>query len=330
MSASPAQPAPASASAASGRPSAPASIPAPRRGPGVVLALVSSLSFGLSGPFAKVLFSLGWTPAAAVLVRDLGGAVLVAAAAAWMLRAQLWRTWRAGWRRILVFGLFGVGGVQLCYFTALRTIPVSVAMLVEYSSPVLVLIYVALRSRRLPSRATLLGAALTVAGLIVVIDMPGSGGIDPVGVLWAAGAALGNVVFFIIAARPGPGIPPLALAAGGLGIGGAAVAIVGVSGMAPLAFSAGSAPAGQLTIPWWAAVLVMVVLASAFAYTTGILAAARLGARPAAFLDLTEVLFAILTAWLLLGETPTLQQAIGAALIVSGLIVMQRDPAPST
>ena len=65
--------------------------------------------------------------------------------------------------------------------------------------------------------------------------------------------------------------------------------------------------------------------ATAFAYLTGILSAAKLGSRVASFIGLLEVLFAILFAWWLLGEVPTLLQVLGGAFIVAGIVLVKME-----
>jgi drug/metabolite transporter (DMT)-like permease len=65
-------------------------------------------------------------------------------------------------------------------------------------------------------------------------------------------------------------------------------------------------------------------MAGALAYTFGIGASRRLGARLASFVALLEVVFAITFAWLLLGETAGLLQAIGGLLVLTGVVVIKR------
>ena len=60
-------------------------------------------------------------------------------------------------------------------------------------------------------------------------------------------------------------------------------------------------------------------------YVTGIGAARILGARLSSFVGLTEVLFAVLIAWLVLGELPTAVQLAGGALIVAGVALVRLD-----
>ena len=53
-----------------------------------------------------------------------------------------------------------------------------------------------------------------------------------------------------------------------------------------------------------------------------------MGSRVASFVGLSEVLFAVLIAWFVLGEAPTLVQAIGGALIVAGVVLVRTDGSP--
>jgi drug/metabolite transporter (DMT)-like permease len=60
-------------------------------------------------------------------------------------------------------------------------------------------------------------------------------------------------------------------------------------------------------------------------YVSGIGAARILGARLSSFVGLTEVVFAVLFAWLALSELPTAVQALGGVLIVAGIALVRLD-----
>jgi drug/metabolite transporter (DMT)-like permease len=77
------------------------------------------------------------------------------------------------------------------------------------------------------------------------------------------------------------------------------------------------------TVAWWPTVLVLGVVTAALAYVAGIAATRRLGARLASFVALTEVLTALVLAWLLLGEAPRAIQLAGGALILVGVVVVR-------
>ena len=72
----------------------------------------------------------------------------------------------------------------------------------------------------------------------------------------------------------------------------------------------------------------VILVSTALSYGLGVLASSRLGSRVASFVGLSEVLFAVLIAWFVLGEAPTLVQAIGGALIVAGVVLVRTDSSP--
>jgi len=72
--------------------------------------------------------------------------------------------------------------------------------------------------------------------------------------------------------------------------------------------------------PWWAPLLALGVVTAAAAYVLGIIGTRILGSRLASFVALTEVLAAVVFAWLLLGELPAPIQLLGGVLILLGVI----------
>ena len=78
-------------------------------------------------------------------------------------------------------------------------------------------------------------------------------------------------------------------------------------------------------VSWLVPVLGLALVAAVVAYVAGIAGARLLGAKVASFVGLTEVLFAVLFAWLFLGELPTSMQLVGGVLIISGVAVIRLD-----
>jgi drug/metabolite transporter (DMT)-like permease len=72
-------------------------------------------------------------------------------------------------------------------------------------------------------------------------------------------------------------------------------------------------------------VLGLALVAAAFAYVVGTVAARLLGATLASFVGLTEVVFAVLFAWVLLGQLPTLVQLAGGVVVLAGIALVRLD-----
>lgn len=301
----------------------PESSPRPRLG-GVGIALFSSAVFGLSGSFAKSLLEAGWSPAAAVTLRMAGAALVLLIPTLLIMRGK-WSLLARNWKSILLFGLFGVGACQFCYFLAVERLDVGVALLLEYLAPVLIVLFLWVRHRRTPKAMTIGGALLALAGLVAVLDLAGETRVDPIGVLWGLGAAVGLTVYFFVSARADGALPPIVLATGGLLVGAAAMGILGVVGLLDMQVRFVPVKLASWETQWWVALGGLVLFSTVIAYVTGIMAARTLGSKLASFISLTEVLFAVLWAWLLLGELPAGVQLLGGLLIVGGVLLVRAD-----
>ena len=201
-------------------------------GSGWVFALVSAAAFGLSGALGRGLMDAGWSAAAAVAVRVLLGAAVLAPVAIAQLRGR-WYLVRRHLPLVAAYGAVPVAGCQLAYFTAVKHVPVGVALLIEYTAPVAVVGWLWLRRGQRPTRLTVAGAALGVAGLLLVIDLTG-GTTSAVGILWSLVAMVGAACYFLLSSRDVGGLPGTVLAAGGLLVGGVLLLLAGLAGLRPV------------------------------------------------------------------------------------------------
>src|SRR6476659_7799393 len=161
---------------------------------GLLFAVASAFAFGSSGPFAKSPLEAGWSPTAAVTARLAGGALLMAIFAT-IVKPDWFREALQHAKTVVAYGLIPIAGAQLCYFNAVAHLSVGVALLLEYTAPILVVGWVWATTRRKPSGLTLTGVALAIAGIMLVLGVFERGGfsgahINLIGVGWALAAAV--------------------------------------------------------------------------------------------------------------------------------------------
>jgi drug/metabolite transporter (DMT)-like permease len=170
---------------------------------------------------------------------------------------------------------------------------------------------------------TILGAAIAAIGLVLVLDLVSGADLDPIGVAWALAAMVGVAVYFVMSADEGNGLPPMALAAGGLLVGSAVLGLAGLVGVLPMRGATDAVEYAGMSASWWVPLLLLGVLTAAVPYTTGIAAGRRLGSRLASFVALLEVLAGVLFAWLLLDQLPRPVQLLGGLLILAGVVAVK-------
>jgi drug/metabolite transporter (DMT)-like permease len=266
--------------------------------------------------------STGWTPGAVVTVRILVAALLLTPIALLQLRGR-WRQLRGSAGMIGGFGLLAVAGCQLAFFNAVRHLDVGVALLLEYLGIVLVVLWLWVRHGQRPRRLTLAGIVAAVAGLVLVLDP--SGGLNGVGVAWGMLAGTGLAVYFVLSARMDDRLPPLVVAWAGMVVGALTLVAFGLTGLLPWHAATADVAMFGRELSWLAPVVGLSLVAAALAYSLGVAATRLLGAKVASFVGLTEVLFAVLFAALLVDQVPTLAQVVGGAVVLVGVALVQAD-----
>ena len=293
-----------------------------RTASGLAFALVSALTFGLSGALARPLFESGWSPGAVTLIRVGGAALLVAPLGVLALRGQ-WGVLRRNAGTVATYGVLAVAGAQFCYFSAVSHMQVGPALLIEYTAPAAVVVWLWVRQGQRPGPVTLFGAGLAALGLVLVLDLLSGADLSVPGVLWALAAMVGAAAYFVISADESKGLPPMVLAGGGLVVGTVALALLGLVGLLPLHRGSASVEYAGATVAPWVPLALLALVTAAIAYTTGIAAIRRLGSRVASFVALSEVLSGVLWAWLLLDELPRPVQLLGGVLILAGVVAVK-------
>ncbi len=114
-----------------------------------------------------------------------------------------------------------VAGTQFAYFSAVAAMDVGPALLIEYTAPAAIVAWLWLRHGERPGPLTLAGAGVAGVGLVLVLDLLSGADLALGGVLWALAAMLGAATYFVTSADTRNGVPPFALAGGGLAIGAA-------------------------------------------------------------------------------------------------------------
>lgn len=293
-----------------------------RTASGIAFALVSALTFGMSGALARPLLEAGWSPGAVVLVRVALAALVVAPFGLLALRGR-WHLLRRNAGLITLYGVLAVAGAQFCYFSAVQYMQVGPALLIEYTAPAAVVVWLWLRHGQRPGRVTLAGAGLAALGLVLVLDLLSGADLNVVGVLWALAAMVGAASYFLISADESNGLPPIALAAGGLVIGTVALAGLALVGLLPMRSAAAQVSYAGVAFEPWIPLVTLGIVTAAIAYVTGIAAGRRLGSRLASFVALIEVVAGVVWAWVLLDELPRPVQLLGGVLILAGVIAVK-------
>lgn len=203
---------------------------------------------------------------------------------------------------LLAYGL-SLGTMNFVFYMALRTIPLGIAVGLEFTGPLAVAL---LGSRR---HLDFLWLALAVVGLVFLLPIaPRGGSLDPAGVLFALAAGACWAMYIVFGQKAGRA-HGAAASTWGMLIAAAAIVPIGVATTGRALLSPAVLPIG----------IAVAVLSSALPYTLEMIALRRLSTKTYGTLMSLEPALAALAGLLLLHERLTLVQwlAIGAVMIAS-------------
>jgi len=289
---------------------------------GTVLIVLASVCFGASGPLAKPAMDAGLSPQQVASVRiGLAAAVLLVFVA--LRRPALLRVRRADWRLLIGYGLVGVAGVQLLYFAAVARIPIGVAMLLEFLSPVLVALWVRFVRRQMLPKKMWLGTLLALVGLAMVAEVWQGLRLDALGLLAGIGAALCSAAYFLIGERGVSTLEPLGMVTLGMVVGTVAIFVVAPPWTLPFEILFSDTEFGHWRVPVWALLVTCALLSTALAYLLSISAMRHLPAHVVSVIALCEPVVATALAWGILGQALSVAQFVGAAVLLTGAAIVQ-------
>lgn len=250
-----------------------------------------------------------------------GGGLIVAFLT---LTRTSWPAGRAAWTRIAVNGLLSAL-FQGCYFAAISLTSVSMATLVTIGgTPIIVAIADHARGHCTPGRAGVVTMAMALAGLGLLVGLPG-GGFSEATVLASAGMALLSAAGFaavtLIGTSPVPGLDELSLNGFGFTLGGLALLPLAAVFGGGLAFRPSLASAGLLAA--------LGIGPTAVAYTLYFRGLRKATASTAALLSLIEPLAAAVLAALVLGDRLSATGIAGAVMLLAAVVRTVREAPPN-
>lgn len=296
---------------------------------GYALYLSAALLFALNGTVAKSILLTGIDPARLSQLR-VTGAFLVLLVFVALRNPTALRLTKKEIPVLLAYGILGVAGTQYLYFVALTYLPVSVALLIEFTAPIMIALWFRFAWKE-PTKKTVwvaLGMALT--GLALVAQVWLGFAVNAIGVLAALAAAVSLSLFYILGDRQlrveNPR-DPVSLALWGF----AAASLFWVVAQPWWAFpwealSGNTEPISNANVsfPIWVMAIWMILFGTVISFSLVLASMRHLRASQASTVGLTEPLFATTIAWILLGESLTAIQVLGGALILLGVFVAER------
>lgn len=170
---------------------------------GIVMVLIGSTLWGISGTAAQQLFAHdGFTAGWLVDVRmGLSGLVLLATVAMTQGRSRVFAIWgnRKDVLHLFAFAVAGLLGVQYSYLASIQDGNAAMATFLQYLGPAMILIYVTWRARRFPTKVEFTALVLALVGTLLLVTNGAWGKIvvPPSAVIWGLISAVTLAIYTV-------------------------------------------------------------------------------------------------------------------------------------
>ena len=311
----------------------------PRPRLGLALVLCGSALFTLNAGVSRVIIRSGVDPATFTTVRVTGSALIFA-------------LWTACWRRqslylprgrellvLIGLGLAGVALLQWTYFVAVQRLPVGVALLLQFTAPVLVALWSRVVRKEPVRNRMWVAIGLSFAGLAVIAQVWEGMVLDPVGVLAGFGAAIFMATYFLLGEHGVNTQDPMTVIVWAFLI--AALALNIVHPVTNLSIDvAGTSTSllgslSGLSAPVWALIAWVIVMGTVVPFGLELYALQHLPATLVIMVAMLEPVGVNVLGWVWLDETLSPVQILGGIAVVTGIVLAQtarrqveREPVP--
>ena len=297
---------------------------------GYLLYLGAAVLFGINGTVSKFILLSGVESARLSQLRVTAAFVVLLAVVALTNRPAL-RLRRGELGLLVAYGVLGVAMTQWLYFVAIARLPVGVALLIEFTAPFMVALWVRFGLHQ-PVPGRVWGAlVIALLGLSMVAQVWSGFVLDGLGVLAGFGAAAALAVYYLLGERGvhGP-YPRDAVSLTLWGFGAAALFWFVVQPWwsfpwSTLATTVQPFGSGSSDIPVTWFVVWMVVLGTVVPFWLVVKSLHHLSASQASVVGMTEPVIASLVAWVLLGEVLTPVQLVGGFVVLGGVLLAERS-----
>jgi drug/metabolite transporter (DMT)-like permease len=260
-------------------------------------------------------------------IRTVGAAIILLTFAVMRGKKQLYAR-RDELKDLIIFGVVGVAAVTSFYFFAIKYLYVSVALVIEFTASIWIVLYLRFIKKKQVSPIMWVGIACAFSGLFLLSQIWTGTTLHPLGVAVAFADAFALAIYFLFADRLSQTRTSLSLMAWGLGVAAVFWSLVLPWWNFPFEYLTNTySLEGNLSnysAPGWALVLWIIIVGTVIPYLLTVTGIRELSASTGSVIGMIEPLFAGAIAWWLLNEAFNTTQLIGCAVLLVGIYLADK------
>jgi len=289
--------------------------------------ITAAMGFALGGVAAKILREADMDAFRLTQIRTVGAAIILLTFAFMRGKKQLYAR-RDELKDLIIFGVVGVAAVTSFYFFAIKYLYVSVALVIEFTASIWIVLYLRFIKKKQVSPIMWVGIACAFSGLFLLSQIWTGTTLHPLGVAVAFADAFALAIYFLFADRLSQTRTSLSLMAWGLGVAAVFWSLVLPWWNFPFEYLTNTySLEGNLSnysAPGWALVLWIIIVGTVIPYLLTVTGIRELSASTGSVIGMIEPLFAGAIAWWLLNEAFNTTQVIGCAVLLVGIYLADK------
>jgi len=291
------------------------------------LMISAAMGFALGGVAAKVLREADMDAFRLTQIRITGAAILLLSFALYKGKKQLYAR-KDEIKDLLLFGIIGVSAVTSFYFFAIKYLYVSVALVIEFTASIWIVLYLRFVKKKQISPIMWWGIACAFSGLFLLSQIWTGTTLHPLGVAVAFADAFALAVYFLLADRLSQTRTSLSLMTWGIGVSAIFWALILPWWNFPFEYLTDTysldGTLSNYSAPGWALVLWIILIGTVIPYLLTVTGIRELSASTGSVIGMIEPLFAGAIAWWLLNEAFNTTQLIGGAVLLFGIYLADK------
>ena len=291
---------------------------------GIIALFIAALAFSINGIVSKLVLEAGLSPWRMAEVRSTGAFTAFLIYLLIFKRSALKFDLKA-MPEMLVYGIIGYAGVQAFYFVAIVRMPVSVGLIIEFTAPIWITLWIRFVRKQYVPRTMWLAVLLAFSGLLLIAQVWKGLTFDGIGIIAAFLDAFALTAYFLLGEKWGKRAATETLMIYGFGISMLFWWITFPLWTYPTnIFTKEIDLRGQLAgvdAQGWVLILFVIFVGTIIPYTGNLFGIARTSASSAAIIGTSEPVLAGIFAWVWLSETFNAIQLIGSISVITGIYI---------
>ena len=294
---------------------------------GEILTLLGAVLFSFNGIVAKLILTDGVSSMRLTQVRC-GGAFIILGSYIFLRHRKKLRTTIAELPHLAIYGVVGFLAVQALYFVAISRLHVSIALIMEFTAPIWIVIWLRYVKKKYVPPLMWIAIFMAFSGLVLIAQVWRGSTLDPIGVIAALADGIMLATFFLLGEKLTAKRDVESLMVYGFGFASLALAITMPLWSFPTEiFTQSMNLQGRFaaySVSGWVLIAWVIIMGTIVPYLLVVNGLKLLSASTSSVMGMAEPVLAGVFAWLWLSENWGTIQLIGGVVVITGIVLADK------